>query len=388
MIAPRVAFVITGLGVGGAERQVIDLTRALTSSGVGVLIVTLIDPSEWGVASIGETAVIAPLGMSRGWPDPRAIARLRHILDAWKPDIVHAHMIHANILARLALGRSSWPLVNTVHNVREGGRVLEFVQTCTRRIPDWTTLVSDAALQRQSQAGFIDDARSSVIYNGISLSRLSADPEPQTTMFDSGGPTRSRFTWAAIGRLEPQKDYPHLLRSAADLRAAGYEFQVRIAGSGYLQSSLERQIKRLDLGSTIRLVGHVPDVGRMLRASDGAVNSSVVEGLPLSLIEAGAHAVPVVATDVGGTSEVVKADITGILVAKEKPNGLATGMAAIMDLPIEHRRQMGTAGAEHVRATFDLNHIVNKWLELYERLAPGRRFEDIRPGLSGSSQAE
>src|SRR5512141_2965276 len=97
----RVAYLITSSGMGGAERQVCHLARAFHRRGWEVAAISML-PLERPVADLADDGIATlSLGMNRGVPDPRAIAALRRFLRSWRPDVLHAHMVHANLLARL-----------------------------------------------------------------------------------------------------------------------------------------------------------------------------------------------------------------------------------------------------------------------------------------------
>jgi glycosyltransferase involved in cell wall biosynthesis len=160
------------------------------------------------------------------------------------------------------------------------------------------------------------------------------------------------FAWLAAGRLMWKKGYDTLLDAFARTR----EGVLLIAGSGPQEEEL-RSLARED----VRFLGQRDDVADLMSACDGFVQSSVVEGLPVALLEAAASGLPCVATNAGGVGEVGTAHI----VPPGDAETLAAAMRRVMALPEEERKKMGLAARGQVVARFDSNVVLNMWEELY-----------------------
>jgi glycosyltransferase involved in cell wall biosynthesis len=171
--------------------------------------------------------------------------------------------------------------------------------------------------------------------------------------------------WFAAGRLDPVKDYPTLLLAMAQLP---HTARLVIAGGGPCERELRQLSANLGLESRVRFLGFEQNVLRWMQAADGFVLSSRWEGLPMVLLEAAACAVPVVATDVPGTREVVVQGCTGWLATAGEPALLAESMLQLMHTPIERRRTMGQQARQHVLDHFSLEAALDRWEALYQQL--------------------
>ena len=361
-----VVFVTTTLGHYGADAQVVALAQAFVSRGWRVGVVSLVDPErptdELTSAGIG----VASLGMRRGVPDPRSIWRLRRILREWRPMVVHAHMIHASLLTRVARLLAPMPvLISTGHNEDEEGAWRYVAARITHRAADVITYVSEGAARQAARRGAAPSDRIQVVPNGIDVSPYAHAPAVRQRTRAALG-IEDRFTWMAIGRLAIQKDYPTLLAAFGLVLRDHPEGKLLIAGDGPLDKELEAAIRDLGLLNDVSLLGLRTDVRDLLQASDAYVMSSAWEGLPIALLEAAASTLPIVATAVGGNAEVVLDGVSGLIVPPRDPAALASAMVAIMSFDEARRAELGTAGRSHVERRYGLDEVVETWITIYE----------------------
>jgi len=164
----------------------------------------------------------------------------------------------------------------------------------------------------------------------------------------------SRLELLFVGRLEPVKGILVLLEAVAQLVDAGRSVRLTVAGDGALRQDLERRAAGLGLGDAVRFVGYrsQPEIREHLAESDALVLPSFAEGVPVSLMEAMSQERAVVATTVGGVTELVKDGVNGLVVHPGDPTALAGALTTLADDP-ELRRAMGVAGRETVRTDFD-----------------------------------
>ena len=186
------------------------------------------------------------LGMDRGVPDPRAIARLRSRVDAFAPDVVHAHMVHAILLARVTRLTKRMPvLISTMHNQHQGSRWRYGAYRVTDRLTDLTTTVSQLAMEDAVRLGAVPAGRVEVVPNGIDVAGFGrSDTSRDLTRAALG--VGDDFVWLAAGRLTEAKDYPNMLEAIA--RAPDTpRFRLLIAGIGPLEADIEAQVRTLGL---------------------------------------------------------------------------------------------------------------------------------------------
>jgi glycosyltransferase involved in cell wall biosynthesis len=361
---PRIVLLVTGLLPGGAERQVVSLAGELRRRGWEVALISLTN----GGRDLPGIPVFS-LGMRPGVPDPRALARLIVLLNRLRPHILHSHLFHANLLARVVRLFSPAPVVvSSLHSTAESRRssarirLPDFAYRITDPLADCVTAVSQAAAERHAAAGAVRRGKLRIVPNGVDTALFRPDPERRAS-------TRSRlgigigdgFVWLAAGRLMWKKDFPTLLRAFAALPGS----ILLIAGEGPQKDELRRLAR--DLAVDARFLGRVEDMPAIMNAADALALSSVVEGLPMVLLEAAASGLPAVATDYRGVREAVRDGETAFVAPPGDPAALAAAMSRLAALPPAAREAMSRAAREHA-TRFHLAAVASQWERLYREL--------------------
>ena len=365
--ASRVAYLITSSGMGGAERQVCCLAKTFRERGWEVAAVSM-TPLERPLSDLETDGVhIESLGMRRGVPDPRALVRLRDFIRRWQPDVLHAHMVHANLLARLSRLFVRIPLViSTIHNQNEGPQWRYVAYRLTARLSDVTTAVSQVAQAEAVRRGAVRASGVVVVPNGIETRDYARDALVRQRTRASLG-LGDRFAWLAVGRLVEAKGYPDMIAAFRQAHELHPQAALQIAGAGSLEGQLRAMIQQSGLEHAISLLGLREDVPALMQAADAFVMSSEWEGLPMVILEAGASSLPIVATDVGGSRDAVLDGRSGYLTGIRDPGALGRVMCQVMELSASDREAMGAAGRAHIRGNFEIAVVANRWEELYRR---------------------
>jgi glycosyltransferase involved in cell wall biosynthesis len=300
--------------------------------------------------------------------------QLRAVLRLWKPDVLHAHMVHANLLARLSRLLVKVPVVvSTIHNEDEGRQWRYVAYRLTDRLSNVTTAVSATAVEETIRRGAARRERILLVPNGIDADRYQPDIPTREHARRALG-LAGQFAWLAVGRLDKQKDYPTMLSAFRQSLDDRPDSKLFIAGVGPLEQTIRASIGRAGLEPAVEVLGLRPDVPALMQAADGFVLSSAWEGLPMVLLEAAASGLPIVATDVGGSRDAVIDGISGYLVPKGDEMALGRAMTRVMSLPVEERIAVGGAGRDHVVRRFDLDAIADTWEGLYKaQLGRGAR---------------
>jgi glycosyltransferase involved in cell wall biosynthesis len=366
----RIFFLSTSMGMGGADSQLLSAAQELRSRGHEVLIVSLTPLGPMGLEARSLGIPTESLEMRRGFPDPRGLLRLVRLVRSWRPDVVHSHMVHANLMARAVRLIAPVPaLVSTIHNIFEGGRLRMAAYPLTNTLVDHMTIVSQAAFDRFVGDGIVPKDILRVVPNGVDMARFrSASSGAGQSVRLSLGLTEGGFVWLAVGRFEVAKDYPNMLRAFAKVREQEPRAVLLLVGRGSLQKETEALARELGLGTGVRFLGVRSDVPEVMSAADGYVMSSAWEGMPMVLLEAAAAGLPIVATRVGGNYEVVRQGETGFLVPPSDHEALGLAMLRLSQLSEPERRAMGERGREHVRAHYDLGRVAERWEDLYREV--------------------
>jgi glycosyltransferase involved in cell wall biosynthesis len=365
--SPRVLLLSTSLGLGGADRQILHLAHALRANGYEVRLVSMTPIEEIGQQALAAGLPIMSLNMRRGRADWQSFDRLVSLLRSWQPHLLTTFMYHANLMGRVAGKWAGVPLIVTsIRNERNGGAVHDWLMRLTNWMDHWCTTNSQQVADSLRKRALLVRRKLRVIPNGVDIASLSTSAGERVRMRDELALAPDEFLWLAIGRLWEQKDYPTLLQAFQPL--ANAPARLAIAGRGPLLDGLKRQAAQLGIASQVRFLGVRHDIAALLGAADGLVLSSAWEGMPNVVMEALAAATPVVATRVGGVSEIVEAGRSGFLVPPGDPNALSQAMRQLMSLSAEQRRQMGLIGREHVAANYSLQAMADRWLALFEEL--------------------
>ncbi len=366
----KIMFVITGLDHAGAEMQVLELASGLYDRGWLIQVVSLLRPTLDLRELESRGIVFKTLDMRKGVPDPRAMWRLRKMIKQFAPDVVHSHMIHANLLARFTRLCVSVPmLVSTAHNTNEGGKLWMLLYRITDFLCELTTNVSQEAVNSYIEKKASPQRKIRFVPNGINLSKFAKRSEERAAIRRELK-AEGRFVWLAVGRLTAAKDYPTLLKAWARVKQgeASEQAMLLIVGDGEQRAALQQMMVSLDVESSVRFLGIRSDIPRLMATADCYVMSSLWEGMPMVLLESAACELPAVATDVGGNREVVQDGVSGLLARPADEAHLAERMNALMSLPEEARLEMGSHGRKYVMEHFALDAVIAKWESLYRQL--------------------
>jgi glycosyltransferase involved in cell wall biosynthesis len=359
----KILFVITSLDVGGAERQVLDLAQQLVVREHRVLIVYL--TGDGRLLSNKENFETVCLGSTKSiYGLMRSFFSLRSIIIKFNPDVVHSHMVHANLLARLVRSVTYIPrLICTAHNTNEGGKFRMLAYRMTNFLADVTTNVSRDAVAAFESKGAIKHGKMLAVPNGINTDKFAFDLASRSMLRDSESVKSGEKIILAVGRLVEAKDYPNLLNAFELLYRHDQNLVLWIIGEGDQKNELIAICDRLAITNRVKFFGVRQDVASFYSCADIYVLSSAWEGFGLVVAEAMAAERIVVATDSGGVKDVV--GDRGILVRPGDPQELAAAMRQALDMDFDAARTLGRLARQRVIDNYSLNNVVATWLDLY-----------------------
>lgn len=359
----NIFLIITGLGMGGAERQVCDLADQFAAKGHQVLLISMTGETvnrplstkvEVAELNMGKT----PLGFIK------AYWQARRLIMQFKPDVVHSHMVHANLFARLlCLSTNLKKLICTAHSSNEGGRGRMLAYRLTDCMCDLNTNVSQEAVDISVKRGASPANRIIAMHNGVDTVRFTFNHESRTSLRAQLKLVDQTPLILAVGRLTEAKDYPNLLTAFAQLPDTLDNSQLVIIGTGEEQAQISALAAQLGLTSRVHFLGLQRNVHEWMSAADVFVLSSAWEGFGLVVAEAMACERVVVATDCGGVKEVV--GDAGFLVEIKNSQQLAAVIEEAINLPVGRKKQLGTDARQRVIDRYSLSVIADKWLEIY-----------------------
>jgi len=210
--------------------------------------------------------------------------------------------------------------------------------------------------------------RVSVIYNAVRIERFNV---PSDLSFrhrlESMFPNKPKLIVGAAGRLSPEKGFDILVTAADKLIKAGIDVGIVIFGEGVLREPLQKQIDGCGITSSVTLADFTNQLDQYMYHFDLFVQSSHTEGMPSVLLEAMSARTAVVATQVGGTGELVVKGSTGLMVPPNDPDALSEAMQKVL-CDDELRRTMGENGRRRVEQNFTIEPQAEKYWELFGRL--------------------
>jgi glycosyltransferase involved in cell wall biosynthesis len=363
----HIAFVIPTLDrVAGAERQVLLLAKGLVKRHWRVTVVALAGTGVDAKLELGSEGILfVSLEMRKGLLDPRGWQRFHRWLGHEAPQIVHAHLPHAAWLVRWSRLFAPVPvIIDSLHTSATGTLVRRLGYRWSKSLPDRVCAVSQDVANAYQGARMVTKRQLVIVPNGVDVNHWRPDPAARADLRQRLG-LGSEFVWFAAGRLDPVKDYPSLLWAIMEVPSPAH---LVIAGAGPLENQLRCLSIQFGLESRVRFLGFESNVLRWMQAADAFVLSSRWEGLPMSLLEAGASALPAVATDVAGSREVLVHEETGFLAAAENSLSLRRAMTRMMRLSPRERSAMGDRARHRVVQHFSLEAVLDRWETLYTDL--------------------
>ena len=368
MTAPRVLQVVLSLDTGGTERLVIQICTKLQHR-FEMAVCCLDSPGVLAPELTGRGIEVAAFNRDAGFR-PSIGRRIAQAAQRHGASIIHCHQYSPFVYGLIArLFHPKLKLVFTEHGRHSDAPASikrRLVNPLLGRLPGSLHSVSGALRDSMVAEGF-PTRRIDVIHNGV-------DPGPLPTATDRRNARHSldlpddAFVVGTVARLDPVKDLDALIAAFTKMRSVNERSVLVIVGDGPERGQLERATRECGVAGAVRFLGDRRDVRRLLPAFDVYANSSISEGVSLTILEAMSAELPVVATAVGGTPEVIRDGITGVLVPGRQPKALADALIAL-SASSERRHALGVVARLSVEERFAIDGMVERYASVYERLA-------------------
>ncbi len=354
---------VLSLSPGGTERLVIEICRHLATT-VESVVCCLDAPGEWASEVTALNIPVLSLSRTPGF-HPSIARQLAQLISEHNIDVVHCHHYSPYVYGLLASAlRPGTKLVFTEH-----GRLSNAAPSWKRRLvnpllslwPGRLCAVSNDLKQFMVAEGF-PDRRIEVVYNGIDAGHRPR-PGQCAAAREALGIAKDAFVVGTVGRLDPVKNLPALLRAHAVVNARHPNAHLVIVGDGPEQAMLDQEARRLGISDAVTFAGHRGDARFLMSGFDVYVNCSTYEGVSLTILEAMAATLPVVATRVGGNPEVVIDHETGLLVPGQA-RAVADAVLALAADPLR-RHILGEAGRWRVKRHFSLDRMAQQYAGFY-----------------------
>ena len=377
----RVLLAITRLELGGAQRVVLHTAKELDRRVFDVALCwgpgDLLDREAVRIRNLERIPVPTLVRQIAPVSDLRALVSLRAAVRSFQPQIVHTHSSKAGILGRLAARIEGVSTVHTVHGF--GFTPLQAVPTnflfrsaekMMARLTDHFVMVSETDRRRGIEMGLFPPEKATVIRAAIDIDRFSAATDGDAVCERLGVPIGVPLV-TQIGNFKPQKGPLDFVRVAAAVHNTHSDAWFVMVGDGPLREPAEGLARELGVAERMVFSGWWDDVPGLLAATTVSVLTSRHEGLPCSVVESLAAGVPVVATAVDGTVEVVRSGLNGVLA----PAGDIFGLAQSIDKLLADgglRTRMAAAARQGLEA-FDRDLMVRQQEDLYRWMCSHNR---------------
>jgi glycosyltransferase involved in cell wall biosynthesis len=358
----RILFVTTGMRTGGAEIQIAGLATELVEQGHTIALLNLTGKSEIPLPS---AVSVFNLNMrSQGFV--RGLWLARHWVNQWHPDVVHSHMIKANLFARLLRSISRIPrLICTAHSIREGSALMMCIYRATDRLCDLTTHVSQEAIEHFVLTKAVPKRKIRFMPNGINTQQFDLARKDRATIRQEINSEPGTFIWLHVGRLVHEKAQDLLIQAFKHVVTNAPQSLLLIAGDGPLHPQLSRLVDSLGLKGSVKLLGRRTDVPQLMQAADGFVLSSRIEGSPLVLGEAMASGLPTVSTQVSGAAQLLTPNDK--LVPIGDAEALAQAMLTTMNTEATDKQR--SLRRTHVESRYAMPAVARQWIQIYQAKA-------------------
>ena len=363
----KVLHVIDSLHLGGAQEVVLNLAtcgnrerfshEVATMHGRGVY---------WArMASLG-----IPLhSLSPHKLFPWYAVSLPALLLSGKFDILHCHLVASNIIAK-PIGRlCGVPVIlnhdHTNDDYRANERIRLALDTLSNRLASHIIAVSESCRRFLIEREGVPAEKITLIQNAIDLQRFSADCGTRSEARKLLGLPESGLVVAGVGRLNPQKNFSLFIRVAAEVLKRHPQAVFLLAGEGPEEGQLRRLAQESGLGERLHFSGYVPDTRQVYLAADVLLMPSLFEGLPMTLLEAMAMRVPVVASALDGISEVVEDGRDGFLVRSGDGERFCERVCHLLESP-SLAENIGGAASEKISRKFSSGRMCREVEQVYD----------------------
>ncbi len=364
----RVLHVIPSFRTGGAERLVVSLLEATDKERFEAAAVSLYPESGTIIDNEikGKGLKVYYLDKHLGL-DLRMIPELYRLFRTFRPDVVHTHLYVMRYALLPAVFCRVGLRVHTFHTIaqKEVDSLGKLVHWIAFQLAHVVPVSISRGVAKTVNDVYGQNIHTPVIFNGIPAWRFISEEKRNGTR------AKENVILIHVGSFGPAKNHQLLLEAFTLVVIEYPRMQLWLIGDGPLRPAMERLVKETGLDNKVLFVGEVPNVEDFLADCDLLVLSSDWEGVPLTILEAMAASKPVISTNVGGVSELVRDEVTGILVPPRDPQALAQGILRLAEDP-DLRQRMGDAAQKRASERFDISKTAKEYEALYLKLLEER----------------
>lgn len=368
----KILHLISSQGLFGAENVVLNVCDGLNNNGMTAIVGAINNTTNPHLEIIErarelrQPAWVLDCG---GQMDFSAVRRLKNYIRDNNIRILHTHNYKSDTLGVLAAKWAGIPIVATAHGFTGIDQKVNLYEKwdrwLLRRLFDRVIVVSDKVLPNVAKE------KKYVIANGLDLAKFARGGTGRAAARHRFGFADDELVIATAGRLSREKNQALFIEAAADLTKQFPGVKFLIVGNGPEEKNLRRQVNEMGLGENVIFAGLVTDMPAVYQAIDIFALTSLTEGVPLTILEAMAAEVPVVATKVGGIPELIRDGQTGLLAAPEDRDDLVAKFSRLIkDAPL--RLQLSRSALNFVKAHYSKERMARDYAKVYEEILNDR----------------
>ena len=372
----RILMLTTDSAICGTERIILSLLTHLDRTKYDASLVTLWGPGDLCDAAreLGYPALNLRMGERSKWA---AWKEWRRFLNEFRPDVIQSLLIHSNLLGRLTvLFRHNIKLlsgISTVYTYEGYGRLYAWLEWLTHPLDSLYVINSELGMQNVLDLISLPDRRLALVHNGIEITEHPPVDGPlRKQARDEFGWTDDHLVVGIVAQFRPAKKHDFLIQALTRLQDRFPSIRLLMIGEGEREKELKRLAQELGVNEKVIFAGYRSDARRLLAGMDVFALPSLVEGEPVSLMEAMDAGLPVVAAAAGGIPEIVSNNTGGILIEPNNLDALCDALARILS-DSQQRKQMGAAGRERIHQLFSAQRMTEEFQNCYERCLGKRK---------------
>jgi glycosyltransferase involved in cell wall biosynthesis len=368
MKKPRIFLITTSAKISGAEKNILPLVKinefdffvcTLKSEKEGLL---LRKARELGAETVD-------LGINFKWEIWKLI-KLFFVLKKTKPDIIQSFLFFDNIIARIIGKIAGVPvIISGIRNVQvDRSKFRNFIEKNTVGLADYIVSNSEAGKKLMIEREKFPEGEIKVIYNGVNTESFCSENNLNLINLIGRNAAKASPVIGYVGRVIKQKGLDYLIKSFVEIKRDFKNSILIIIGDGEDKKEFEKLSKKLKVKNDVYFTGRKEKAWRYMKLFDVFILPSFSEGFPNVIMEAMACGTPVIATNVGGISELVKNNQNGFLVDPRNEKTLTDKINYVLNLPLEEKKEIIRNAQENIRKNFSVEKMVREYQLLYEKI--------------------
>lgn len=362
----KVMHMIWSLDLGGAEQVVVNLTRNFDRKRFLPVVCCLNQKGRYASLVEGEGIPVFEMNKSPKL-DLFLVPRLVRLIKRMEVDLVHTHLFTANLWGRIAAKLAGVPVISSEHGMDSWRNAIDLaLDQILTSINEKVVFVSHGVKEFYSERNPAVDQKARIIHNGIEIDKFApvADREKIRRQL---GLSPNAHVVGIVGRLVPDKAHHHFIEAIKLIAKEDPQIRALIIGEGKLLGQLKAKVIKMQLEDKIYFLGNQNELPALYQAMDVFVLSSLREGLPLTILEAMAAKVPVIATNVGGVAECIEHERDGILIEPSNPAKLVEAIQRVLS-DQNLRENLIRHANEKVLSRFSVQKMTRDHESLYEEI--------------------